>query len=134
MQNPCIFAYTHISGRQYRYYALQHGPQRRGKTVRGHRVSRIRSDRGTRGSQCLARGERALPCTLHVACVYVHIRLSICVSAGALWELVAHCGSSVGGLCVHRCKRHDRRHGRHPRDPAATERRRGSRVGTVEGG
>lgn len=51
--------------------------------------------------------------------VYVHIRLSICVSAGALWELAVHCGPPVGGLCVHRCTRRDRRHGRHPRDPMA---------------
>jgi len=50
--------------------------------------------------------------------VYVHIHLSICVSAGALWELAVHCGPPVGGLCVHRCTRHDRRPG-HPRDPMA---------------
>ncbi|EGI65512.1 hypothetical protein G5I_06024 [Acromyrmex echinatior] len=35
-----------------------------------------------------------IPC-LHV---YVHIHLSICVSAGALWELAVHCGPPVGGL------------------------------------
>lgn len=34
------------------------------------------------------------------ALVRMSIRLSICVSAVALWELAAYCGSPVGGLCA----------------------------------
>lgn len=45
--------------------------------------------------RCLA-GERERPGAL----VRMSIRLSICVSAGALWELAAYCGSPVGGLCA----------------------------------
>lgn len=47
------------------------------------------------GVRCLA-GQRERPGAL----VRMSIRLSICVSVGALWELAAYCGSPVGGLCA----------------------------------
>lgn len=50
---------------------------------------------GVYGVRCLA-GQRERPGAL----VRMSIRLSICVSVGALWELAAYCGSPVGGLCA----------------------------------
>lgn len=81
------------------------------------RTSRFAHQERQGGVRRSVRGGRALPYST-LACVRPYIRLSICVSAGALWELAVHCGPPVGGLCVHRCTRRDRRHG-HPRDPMA---------------
>jgi len=82
-----------------------------------HEDIAFRASGATEGRAAVQYGADAR-CRIPRLHVYVHIRLSICVSAGALWELAVHCGPPVGGLCVHRCTRRDRRHG-HPRDPMA---------------
>lgn len=76
---------------------------------------RGRWEGGVYGVRCLA-GQRERPGAL----VRMSIRLSICVSVGALWELAAYCGSPVGGLCA---PVHEKRPRERPPLPVAADER-----------